>query len=213
MTTTIPLHQWLSYLSLREKRKQDAGRNNNFVKNIKAEQVIQSDLHKAMQLEYIETAVSVALLLVKSLILDTTSSVAAQQITIDSFSVVIDGDINLEENPPDELLQRIIESVTQLKFTPSFVEDDDSTHAKGEQQEPGNDDLLREVGALLHQLFCRGIKPSITDVSSPDEGDSDEDYLGESEQPGAEKGRTKYSVRVAQKMLRRANISSKDEHL
>ena len=71
MRTAIPLHQWLSYLILREKRKQDAGRNNNFVKNIKAEQVIQSDLHKAMQLEYIESAVSVALLLVKSLILET----------------------------------------------------------------------------------------------------------------------------------------------
>ena len=88
---------------------------------------------------------------------------------------------------------------------------------KGEQQELENDDLLREVGTLLHQLFCRGIKPAVasitTDVSSPDEGDSDEDHLSDCEQPGAEKGRTKQSVRAAQKMLRRANISSQDEHL
>eukprot|EP00986_Skeletonema_menzelii_P017712 scaffold21331_cov80-Skeletonema_menzelii.AAC.1 len=97
MRTAIPLHQWLSYLILREKRKQDAykGEENGDSNSNDAEQVIQSDLHKAMQLEYIESAVSVALLLVKSLILDTTVtiSIAAQQITIDSFSVMINGDI------------------------------------------------------------------------------------------------------------------------
>mmetsp|Transcript_4775 Transcript_4775/g.8112 ORF Transcript_4775/g.8112 Transcript_4775/m.8112 type:complete len:221 (-) Transcript_4775:1647-2309(-) len=187
MATTIPLHHWLSHLILREKRRQDAhkreanGDSNNCIKK-----------NKAVQLEYIETAVSVALLLVQSLIVNTSLSLAAQQIAIENFSVVIDGDIDLEENPEDENLQRIIESVTQLKFTPPSVEDDSSTHAKGEQQESENDDLLRGVGTLLHQLFCRGIKPaavSITDVYSPDEEDSDEDQWSDNEQPGAEKGR------------------------
>ena len=123
---TIPLHQWLSYLILRERRKQDAhkryenGDGNNLVKK-----------NKAAQREYIETAVSVALLLVQSLIVNTNSPIVAQQIQIDSFSVVIDDDINLEENPQDENLQKIIESVTQLKFTPpsSVASGSSSTHA------------------------------------------------------------------------------------
>eukprot|EP00984_Skeletonema_dohrnii_P020820 scaffold10231_cov140-Skeletonema_dohrnii-CCMP3373.AAC.1 len=209
MATTITLHQWLAFLILREKRKQEhhGDTTTNFVHQ-----------KKAAQLEYIQTAVSVALLLVQSLIVST-SSLSSQQITIDNFTVAIDdkGDaklllllLNLEENPDDEDLQRIIESVTQLEFTPS-TKNDSSTHANGEQQE-SDDDLLREVGTVLHQLFCRGIKPPlITNVSSPDEGDSDDDL--DSEQPGAEKGRTKHSLRVAQKMLRKASISSLDEHV
>ena len=211
MVATTPLNQWLSYLILREKRKQDAHKSeengvSSCRKNNKAEQIIQSDLNKAMQLEYIKSAVSVALLLVKSLIVNsTTSSLSAQHIAIENFSVVIDGDINLEENPEEENLQRIIDSVTQLKFTRIHP-------AKRGQRESGNNDLLSEVGTLLHQLFCRGIKPCC-DVSSPDEGDSDEDNLSDCEQPGAEKGRTKHSVRVAQKMLRRMNMSNQDEHL
>jgi hypothetical protein len=175
-TTRIALPQWLSFLILREKRKHDAyarednnngdaNNNNNFVKK-----------KKEAQLEYIETAVSVALLLVQSLI---SSSFAAQQIAIDSFSVVIeDGGNNLEENPEDENLQRIIESITQLEFIPS----DDSVHdANGGQQ--SDDVSLREVGTILHQLFCRGVKPPVspTSVSSPDEGegDADEDHQGD----------------------------------
>ncbi len=207
MATTISLNVWLGYLILREKRKQDdsykrdedVDKTNNFFKK-----------NKGAQLEYIETAVSVALLVVQTLIMST-SSIAGQQITIDNFTVVIDDIPNLEENPDDESLQRIIESVSQLKFTPI----NSTTNAEGEQQE-SNDVLLREVGTILHQLFCRGINPAavlITDVCSPDEGDSNEDHLDDSEQPGAEKGRAKYSMRAAQKMLRRASVSSQDEHL
>ena len=184
---------------------------NNFVKT-----------KEAVQLEYIETAVSVALLLVQSLI-GSTSSLDALQITIDNFTVVIDDTddaklllllLNLEENPDNENLQRIIESVSHLEFTPS-IQNDSSAHASGERQQSDNH-VLREVGTVLHQLFCRAMKPpivSIDNVSSPDDGDSDEDHKDDIEQPGAEKGRTKHSLRVAQKMLRKASISNFDEHL
>ncbi len=113
MATTISLNVWLGYLILREKRKQDdsykrdedVDKTNNFLKK-----------NKGTQLEYIEIAVSVALLVVQTLIVST-SSIAGQQITIDNFTVVIDDVPNLEENTDDESLQRIIESVSQLKFT------------------------------------------------------------------------------------------------
>eukprot|EP00984_Skeletonema_dohrnii_P026336 scaffold15686_cov81-Skeletonema_dohrnii-CCMP3373.AAC.1 len=207
MTTRISLHQWLSFLTLLERRKNEDCReqhgdtNNNFVKK-----------KEAVQLEYIETAVSVALLLVQSLI-GSTSPLDALQITIDNFTVVIDdtGDaklllllLNVEENPDNENLQRIVESVSHLEFTPS-IQNDSSAHAGGERQQSDNH-VLREVGTVLHQLFCRAMKPPIVsiDVSSPDDGDSDEDHKDDIEQPGAEKRRAKHSLRVAQKMLRKA---------
>ncbi len=214
MATRIPLRQWLSFLILLEKKKHDAytkeqngDANNNFVKQ-----------KKTVQLGYIEAAVSVALLLVQSLIVST-SSLAAQQIAFDNFTVVIDDtgvEINLQQNPDDENLHRIIESVSHLEFTAS-INNDGSTHINGEQQR-SDDNLLRELGSVLHQLFCRAMKPPIestNNLSSPDEGDSDEDHQDDAEEPGAEKGRTKHSIRVAQKMLRKASISrsSLDEHL
>ena len=146
MATTISLNVWLGYLILRKKRKQDdsykrdedVDKTNNFLKK-----------NKGAQLEYIETAVSVALLVVQTLIVST-SSIAGQQITIDNFTVVIDDVPNLEENTDDESLQRIIESVSQLKFTPSYS----TTNAEGEQQE-SNDVLQREAGTILHQLVLK----------------------------------------------------------
>ena len=224
MTTRISLRQWLSFLILLEKRKHEAytreengDTTTNFVKK-----------KKAAQLEYIETAVSVALLLVQALIVST-SLPAARHIVIDNFTVLIDdaGDarirlVTLEENPGTENLQRIVKSVTQLEFT-SSITDVSSTHANARQQE-SDDILLREVGKLLHQLFCRGIKPpivTITNVSSRsvcslDEGGAVEDHQDDIKHHGAIRdllGRTKHSLRVAQKMLRKASISSLDEHL
>jgi hypothetical protein len=214
-TTRIALRKWLSFLILRETRKHDAytrednngdaNNNNNFVKK-----------KKQAQLEYIETAVCVAIHLVQSLIL----TIVTQQITIDNFSVVIEdsGDIILEENPEDENLQKIIQSITELEFASAPSRKDDSVHdANNGEQQVDDDKLLREVGTIFHQLFCRGVKPPIstTNVPSSDEGEGDEDgdHHGDSEQTGAEKGRSKHSIRVAQKMLRRASISSLDEHM
>lgn len=202
MTTTISLNEWLGYLILREKRKKNERDENNAFKKT-----------KRAQLEYIETAVSVALLVVQTLIVSN-SSLAGRQITIDNFTVVIDDVNKIEgEHPDDETLQRIIESVSQLEFTPS---NGGSTSSEGGQKEELEDDLLRQIGTFLHQLFCRGIKPASTDAYSSDEGDSNnQDYSDDSEEePGAEKGRTKHSTRVVQKMLRRASISSRqDKHL
>lgn len=213
MAAKIPLRQWLSFLILLERRKHDAytrdqngEENNNFAK-----------MKKAVQLGYIETAVSVALLLVQSLIMST-SPLAAQQIVIDNFTVVIDDAsvAGLMENLDNENLHRIVESVTHLEFTVSINNEGFIPHVNGEQQR-SDDNLLRALGTVLHQLFCRAMKPpieSITNLSSPDRGDSDEDHQDDgTEEPGAEKGRTKHSIRVAQKMLRKASISSLDEHL
>lgn len=219
MEAKIPLRQWLSCLILLERRKHDdytrdqsGDANNNFAK-----------FKKAVQLGYIETAVSVALLLVQSLIVST-SPLDAQQIVIDNFTVVIDDanlagvmEIDLQQNIDDENLHRIVESVTNLEFTVSVINYEGSIAHVNEEQQRSDDNLLRALGAVLHQLFCRAMKPPIESItnlsSSPDKGDSDEDHQDDTEAPGAEKGRTKHSIRVAQKMLRTASISSLDEHL
>jgi hypothetical protein len=189
------LSRWLSFLILRERR-----RKNNAAAS-------------SGQVEYIQTAVSVALLLVQSLLVNNFTE--QQHITIDNFTVEIDcgDDFNLEQDPEnDGNLDRIIESVTLVEFLPS--KRDDSMQANGAAQ---SDDLLREIGTILHEIFCRGTKPRVSPTlsSSDDEMDADdnEEHQDDVDQPGAEKGRTKHSMRIAQKMLRRANISSVDEHL
>ena len=173
--------------------------DNNFLEN-----------KKATQKQYIETAVSVALLLVQSLILSL-SPLSVQYITIDNFAVEIDdgGGLDLveldEKDLQNEKLQLIIETVTRLEFIPSSDGSAIETHGDSQRQQQSNDAVLREVGKTLHQLLCRGVL-----YSPHEEGNSDEDDEDYSPEAGENDGRTSHSIR---KMRRNEGLSNADEHL
>ena len=198
------LRRWLHFLILRERRRRrrhDDDANNNNI-NIAKEK-------KEAELEYIQSAVSVALLLVQSLLLNSSSSVAQQDIDLDDFTVVIDcGDDVLliitdeeaiENGNNNNNLQRIIESVTLVEFTPA-------EHKFSAAQPTGlTQQNYRQLGIILHEIFCRGATVMPPTCNLDDEEDDDHDDDDDSE--------TKYSIQAAQKMLRMTRICTLDAHL
>ena len=192
------LRRWLHFPILRERRRRrhDDGANN---KDIAKEK-------KEAELEYIQAAVSVALLLVQSLLLNSSSSVAQQHIDLDDFTVVIDCDDDVLLITDDEAiengsnnLQRIIESVTLVEFTPA-----EHKFSAAQPSMPTQQQNYRQLGIILHEIFCRGatVTPPTCDLDDEEDDDHDDD---DSE--------TKHTIKTAQKMLRMTRICALDARL